>query len=154
MLGYIIKLGSLSILATVSQLILPKGKMKSACKVVFSLLLISSIISSIDVLDLEFKYHDNESKQYIANLSSVSQIKDLKIDLLEADCINQLSKNGINNAQVSIVSSDNLSSIEHVEINLKNAVIDENFSHININVKAKEIIMSHLNFEGEIIIYE
>ena len=55
---------------------------------------------------------------------------------------------------LDILRIKNFALAEDIEINLKNAVIDENFSHININVKAKEIIMSHLNFEGEIIIYE
>ena len=155
--SYVICLTAVSLMAVFAQMILPDGKLKKSSNIVFSIVLILSIIAPLKKLDLSAIRIELEPIDSIkVDQAAVHYIEEQRIKNLEEICKNELSKNSIEGVIVDITANfeSNNIVINSVKMNFYNLVIPENLSHINITEQAKTIISNLLTIDKGVIIID
>jgi len=150
--GYVVLLSSLVIAVTLITLFLPNGRTKKTLNTVISGVIILSLFKPITYLkgqsfskdDFSFLYAQETFRNY-ANEKFVS--------LNESACLTILSELGINDAIVTISTSDSedFFSIKFAEIDLRDAVIIPKKENIDIKEEVKKAISEFLRIDKEAV---
>ena len=154
-------LGAIStvLIITVVSLILPEGKTAKFIKPFISMVLCLTVIAPI------FNFNDFNSGNFTLDGAEISLNDDYlsfivqsKIDFYTDYCIKIAEKNSINGAECKIeyiTEDDYKITVKKVEINLQNAVITSDESHIVIVQRVKEQIREYLGLDDAgVVVYE
>lgn len=148
--GYVLSVTSVVIISQICEMLLPSGRMKSATKMVFSLITILILVTPIltffkTVPNIDFS--DIESDVYI-DQGFVEHAQKTRQKLLEERTEQALKSLGIMSADVDILleCENNVTQIKFVTINLQNSVILEGAEHIN-KTEVSQKVASALNID-------
>ncbi len=132
---YIISVVISSVLISLSELIIPQGKLKTVVSTVFSIVLLISMISPL----VDFNFDDSEyvflntSESQTENIQNFDDYFDLKAEEYYSSHYKRLLKENDLICERVIVEISKLN-IKKIQIFLSNLVIPENNEHINNNV--------------------
>ena len=132
---YIISVVISSVLVSLSELIIPQGKLKTVVSTVFSIVLLISMISPL----VDFNFGDSEyvfsntSESQTENIQNFDDYFDLKAEEYYSSHYKNLLKENDLICERVIVEISKLN-IKKIQIFLSNLVIPENNEHINNNV--------------------
>lgn len=132
---YIISVVISSVLISLSELIIPQGKLKTVVSTVFSIVLLISMISPL----VDFNFDDSEyvfsntSESQTENIQNFDDYFDLKAEEYYSSHYKNLLKENDLICERVIVEISKLN-IKKIQIFLSNLVIPENNEHINNNV--------------------
>ena len=132
---YIISVVISSVLISLSELIIPQGKLKTVVSTVFSIVLLISMISPL----IDFNFDDSEyvfsntSESQTENIQNFDDYFDLKAEEYYSSHYKNLLKENDLICERVIVEISKLK-IKKIQIFLSNLVIPENNEHINNNV--------------------
>lgn len=147
--AYIISLISVSLLTAIAQIITPEGKLKSACKTIFSFIVILTIISPFvgGKLKINFDF-ENNLNDFTVDETAVNLLYEEREKLIEKSCERILEENGIIGVRADVVFNGK---VEKVTLNFDDLRITEETEHINIISKTIDILSDFLTVKKEII---
>lgn len=132
---YIISVVISSVLISLSELIIPQGKLKTVVSTVFSIVLLISMISPL--VDFNFDESEyvfsNTSESQTENIQNFDEYFDLKAEEYYSNRYKNILKENDLICERVIVEISKLN-IQKIQIFLSNLVIPENNEHINNNV--------------------
>lgn len=154
--SYITTLTAVVIITTVSQLILPDGKMKKTAAVIFKVMIIISVVSPVLKSDITDEIFTFETQSITADTEAVENIKSERIKTLENYCENMLFENDICIDSLKIVLDENTDfiTVKKVIVNLSETRITDEDEHINISRKTTELLVEALNVDEEAVFIE
>ncbi len=152
---YLATVASVALITTVSQMILPDGKMKKTVKVVFQLILIVSLITPLLGNDVEFDLSFNKTEIAVDDVA-INQINEKRSEVIAENCEKALEKEGILGVKVSILKDNDEDSftIEKVIVNFDDLRITAENEHINITRKTVNLLCDLLSLSEEVIVIE
>lgn len=154
---WILRVCAIGLITSIVLLILPEGKMAKFIKGIFSVLIAVSIISpvlNIDLAEVDLSWNSSEVVTE-TDENYLNFIYDKKIEKNIEDVENILLSLGISGTQVNIaynVEENYKLNVDKVYINLQNAVINSNKSHIDIIKEAKSIVAKYFSLKEEVIV--
>lgn len=150
--NYLVTIGALAVLTTISQMLLPSGKLKKTVNVVFQIILIISIINPLTKISLNFD-EKLENKQFNVDQTAVGVITDYRIDVIENNCLKELNKQGVCAKEVEILATKSSVqiTIEKVVVILDETSISDENEHIIISQRAVGVISDLLSVDKEAI---
>ena len=139
MKSYIISIVITSILIAITELILPQGKLKSVINTVFSLTLLTVMLTPLKNSEYDYTVPTfGTTTESSIDLTNLNEYYDDRIERYYQDLYkNQLLNNNLVTEKV-IVEITNMQ-IDKIKIFLSNLVIPEENSHINNNVIANYV---------------
>ncbi|MBE5742224.1 MAG: hypothetical protein E7360_02750 [Clostridiales bacterium] len=148
MKSYLLSVVITSVLIALSELIIPQGKLKSVVNVIFTVVLLISIISPITEIDLDEAISvfnptesevvlDGNAENYLTSKIKDYYEKEFKIKLLGEDLVAE-----------KIIVEINRMEIMKIQIYLSNLVIPENNEHIN-NIVIQNYVAEILGVDGQ-----
>ncbi len=149
---WIISISSITILTSIFSIIIPNSKIGKFIKSIFSVLVIFVVISPLSAIknqDVSFEEIINSSEIVVQN-DYLDYIASKKSSELQNGSIKILKNMGVENVFVNICykySKSNNFVIESAEINLKNAVIISDKTHIDIKEEIKNQISNYLQID-------
>ncbi len=153
--GYLLSLTALVVIASVSQMILPDGRLKKTSKVIFCLVLITCLLKPIFVnltFDLNFDFDTSSSTQTI-DQTSICQIDKLKSEEIENYAKTILDKENIpyEDVNVELLSGSTNLNLKKIAVKLNKSRIKDESEHINITRKTICILKERLSLNEEVI---
>ncbi len=150
--NYLVLLGALAVLTSISQMFLPSGKLKKTVNVVFQIILIISIINPITkiTVNLDDKF---EKTEFYVDQAAVDTITEYRVEVIENNCLKELNKQGVCAKKVEIlaIKSDAQITIEKVAVILDETSISDESEHIIISQRAVGVISDLLSVDKEAI---
>lgn len=152
---YLATVGAIALITTVSQMILPVGKMKKTVKVVFQLILIVSLITPILGNSVDFDLGFTSSVIAVDD-RAVNQINEERSNIIGETCEKALEKEGILGVKVRIIKSNDEDNfvIKKVIVNFDDLRITTENEHINITRKTVNLLCDLLSVNSEVIVIE
>lgn len=153
--SYLITLTSVAILVTISQLIMPEGRMKGITKIVFQFVLIVTLVSPILSKNVDFNLN-YDSVEFSVDQTAVNYLKEERAKILENECIEKLELEGIKGVKINIQFNRDFDKtyIEKVVLNFDDLVITAQTEHINITRKTVLLVCEMLKVNEGVIIIE
>lgn len=150
--NYLVLLGALVVLTSISQTLLPSGKLKKTVNVVFQITLIIGIISPLTKITVDFD-ETFEKTEFAVDQAAVDTITDYRVELIENNCLEELNKQGVCAKKVEILAtkSDAQITIEKVAVILDETIISDENEHIIISQRAVGVISDLLSVDKEAI---
>lgn len=155
--SWIISITCICVLSILIDLILPEGKINAHIKVIFAFLIMLVIISPIPqiisgkTIDISSLYSD----KIVLQDNYIYQINRDKLDKIENNIQDELTKNGIEGVVVKI-SADIFEynmEINAVFVDLFDLVIKPDFEHIDIKTSIIDCIIEHVKIDKEKILF-
>ncbi len=152
---YLATVASIALITTVSQMILPDGKMKKTVKVVFQLILIVSLITPLLGNNVDFDLSFEKTEIAVDDMA-VNQISEERSKVIAEKCEKALEKEGIAGVKVSIFrnNDDRNFVIKKVIVNFDDLRITAENEHINITRKTVNLLCDLLSLNEEVIVIE
>lgn len=156
MTNYLLNILGIVIMGVLIEIITPNGRMSKYIKSIFSIFVVFVLISPLATISTNVnisKYFDIITYQLDNNL--LTDINDRKIDAIETDIENTLADEQITDVNVDInyELTNNEIIIQNVQIDLKNAILNRQFGHINKYAFINEIVLRYVDIEERIIEY-
>lgn len=159
--SWIISIACLALLTSILSFLIPKGRLDSSIKFIFSLVMTFVILQPlIGLKDFDnFNNFLNGYGEITLQEDYLNFINESKITNLEKNCINILEKEGIKNGNINIeysVAANGQVIIDKVIINLANSVFIEENNHKYVIDKSIKSICDYLDvkIESVNILYE
>ncbi len=152
--SYAISVAVVVVLTEISDLLLPSGRMKSATKMVFSLITVLVFASPVITFfknDFDFS-QIFETGSVEINQEFVDYSNDVREELFEDIAVNALKKDGFDDFSVK-VECENIGgvvNIKKVELNFENSVIIDESWHIH-KTKATETLVNALGIDKKVV---
>lgn len=156
--GWTLSVLGVSILGVLVDIILPEGEMQKYIKSIFSILVVFTLIVpllniNIDKLNFNNLVFNQTSVKLDQNYINAfnTQYK----NLLEKNCEQLLASSGFKgvSVEIDINLKDNKFSINKVELNIKNLVMNTNEPHTNKYTEMRECVTKYLDIEKEKVVF-
>ncbi len=156
MSDWVLSVGAVVLLTTVSGYIIPEGKLGKYVKGVFSILVLLVIIRPVinfDFSSISYVFDEQESEMVIQGnyLEYVFNEKTKGLEKGVVEIIKELDVNDVNVVIIQNMTENYGYEIKNVNINLKNAVINSDKEHINIIKEIKKTVSKYLNISEDLI---
>lgn len=156
MTNYLLNILGIVIMGVLIEIITPNGKMSKYIKSIFSIFVVFVLISPLSTISSNInitKYFDISTYQLDNNL--LANINERKINAIEIDIENALADEQITNVNVDIYYelTNNEIIIQNVQVELKNAILNKRFEHINKYAFINEVLLRYVDIEERIIEY-
>lgn len=157
---WVLSIVGVVVLSIIVDLILPSGSTSKFVKNIFAFVIVIVILSPIvsflsnKDFNLDNLFTNNDVTVQEDFIYSVNR---QKLNKMKEDVSRAIVAHGIKGVNVGVEGNifERDLKIENVNIDLKNLVIDENFSHINIKTSITQIVLRMIDVkEEQIIFYE
>ena len=156
--GWILSIFGVILVSVVVDLILSGTRIvktvRCICACVTLLVIVTPIVSFVSSGGATFDFTHYEAE---IDKNYLNYVNELKANELERSLVNALNDEGVSNATINVILSDESSEFKIIllEINLSQSVIDEKIEHINRNELIVDIVRKYVNIdEGLVSVYE
>ena len=157
MSGYVLSIVGIIFAGVIVDVIIPAGSTAKYIKSIYAVFVVAVLILPIINFINNNKGFVLEYNEYEVNEKLLNYIYSNRVETLEDNISNGLKSNGLENIDIEInysIENEDLVMLT-CTINLKNLVINENFTHINKYDYIKKVVKDYIDLsDEEIIIYE
>ena len=157
MSGYVLSIVGIIFAGVIVDVIIPAGSTAKYIKSIYAVFVVAVLILPIINFINNNKGFVLEYDEYEVNEKLLNYIYSNRVETLEDNISNGLKSNGLENIDIEInysIENEDLVMLT-CTINLKNLVINENFTHINKYDYIKKVVKDYIDLsDEEIIIYE
>ena len=157
MSGYVLSIVGIIFAGVIVDVIIPAGSTAKYIKSIYAVFVVAVLILPIINFINNNKGFVIEYDEYEVNEKLLNYIYSNRVETLEDNISNSLKSNGLENIDIEInysIENEDLVMLT-CTINLKNLVINENFTHINKYDYIKKVVKDYIDLsDEEIIIYE
>lgn len=157
MSGYVLSIVGIIFAGVIVDVIIPAGSTAKYIKSIYAVFVVAVLILPIINFINNNKGFVLEYDEYEVNEKLLNYIYSNRVETLEDNISNGLKSNGLENIDIEInysIENEDLVMLA-CAINLKNLVINENFTHINKYDYIKKVVKDYIDLsDEEIIIYE
>ena len=157
MSGYVLSIVGIIFAGVIVDVIIPAGSTAKYIKSIYAVFVVAVLILPIINFINNNKGFVLEYDEYEVNEKLLNYIYSNRVETLEDNISNSLKSNGLENIDIEInysIENEDLVMLA-CTINLKNLVINENFTHINKYDYIKKVVKDYIDLsDEEIIIYE
>lgn len=157
MSGYVLSIVGIIFAGVIVDVIIPAGSTAKYIKSIYAVFVVAILILPIINFINNNKGFVLEYDEYEVNEKLLNYIYSNRVETLEDNILNGLKSNGLENIDIEInysIENEDLVMLA-CTINLKNLVINENFTHINKYDYIKKVVKDYIDLsDEEIIIYE
>lgn len=157
MSGYVLSIVGIIFAGVIVDVIMPAGSTAKYIKSIYAVFVVAVLILPIINFINNNKGFVLEYDEYEVNEKLLNYIYSNRVETLEDNISNGLKSNGLENIDIEInysIENEDLVMLT-CTINLKNLVINENFTHINKYDYIKKVVKDYIDLsDEEIIIYE
>lgn len=156
--AWVLSVAGICVLGVLVELMLPSGQTKKYIKGIFSFVVVLVVISPLPAFfKKDFKAEDIfEENAILIQEDFVYEINNRRLEKLENLILTDLKEIGIDNAGVklnaNIFTTDLV--IDAVFVDLRESVIDEKISHIDIEDDVKKSVLKYVSIDRKDIIVE
>ena len=157
MSGYVLSIVGIIFAGVIVDVIIPAGSTAKYIKSIYAVFVVAVLILPIINFINNNKGFVLEYDEYEVNEKLLNYIYSNRVETLEDNISKGLKSNGLENIDIEInysIENEDLVMLT-CTINLKNLVINENFTHINKYDYIKKVVKDYIDLsDEEIIIYE